>query len=122
MNMAGVQQHDAAPKGREFMLDFEIAKRIVLGKNAFEQFPQTGDVPLPVSQIVNVTAYRIVGRHLKIAIERLVGKLHAEGLIQHDKRMAHGGNDVLCVNEAGAQGAILRVQRLVRIRFVGGRR
>ena len=82
LDLAGVQQHDAAADGREVVLDLVIVERRLLRQDRFKQLPQLGDVPLLVSEIVDELADRFLGLHLEEIVERSADRNHPQVLVQ----------------------------------------
>ena len=56
------------------MLNFIVVKICLLGKYGFQKFPQLGDVPLVVSQVINKLSYGVFGSYLKEFIEGTAGR------------------------------------------------
>src|SRR5690348_13703332 len=80
----------------------------MLRNDLLEQLTQARDVPLAAAQLVEQTAFDLVGRHLEGEIERPAGGDDAQLAVEHDERLAHGVDDRM-LQFAPAIGAVERV-------------
>ena len=60
-DLAAVQEHPPPADALEVVRDLEVAERVVLGEDVFEERPQLGDVPLAVAQLVDEPALGLLG-------------------------------------------------------------
>src|SRR5437867_2657940 len=74
--------HFSAANLWEFVLNFEIREARILRQNLLQQRAQTGNVPLPVAQRINLPAERFLRRYLEVPIKGLVGRLNALDRVQ----------------------------------------
>ena len=75
---AGVEHHDARSEMREVVAHFEVFHQAIVGENFFQQFSQSGNIPLPIAEVLNRTLLGFVACHSKIPIEGRVGALYAQ--------------------------------------------
>ena len=93
----GVEQHRLLADVLEFEFHLVVLKRGVLRQNFLEQLAKRGDVPFPDAEFVQHAAFRFLGVHLERPVERNVGRLHPQVVVQNEKRLAHRRHDALCV-------------------------
>ena len=96
---AGVEQHDFRADRGERVLHFEIVNGIEVLQDSVEQRPQTGDIPLTVAEVVNELALRFHFRDAEGEVERAIRGHDVQTLVEHNKRFAQRGNDILGVRE-----------------------
>jgi hypothetical protein len=70
----GIDQHRAPADGREIVLDLEPFDRRTMGDHALEEGAKRGDVPLPVSEVVDMTALGLIGARAERLVERAIGR------------------------------------------------
>ena len=70
LNLPGIQKHDALANGGKIVLNFIVVEGCLLGQDGFQQFPQFGDVPLLIAQVIDQLSYRLFRIYLKDFIER----------------------------------------------------
>jgi hypothetical protein len=92
---AGVEQHGARADGFKVVGDLEVVKETVAGQDLFQQFAQTGNVPLAIAQFINQPALRFRRRNVERAVERSVRCVHAQIGVQNHQRVARGADDGL---------------------------
>ena len=93
-NLPGVDQHGAPANGREIMLDLEPFDRCAMGDHALEQGAQRGDIPLPVSEVVDMTSLGLVGARAERLVERAIGRGDVQVSVENDERAGHGLDNV----------------------------
>jgi len=62
---AGVEQHDLVPDAGKYMFHFIVVELVIFGKNLFKQRPKLGNIPLPVSQVIDKLPDRFLRRYLE---------------------------------------------------------
>lgn len=88
------------------MLDLIVDHRHALRDHLVEQAAQFGNVPLPVAEIVDVLADRLVAVDLEGGEEGAAGCLDAEVLIQQQQRIGNRIDDALRLKVAVPQQAV----------------
>ena len=91
----GVEQHGPAPDVLEIMLDLVVLEAAVVRQDVLQEPAQLRDIPLPVAELVDEPALGFLRRDPEGLVERLVGRDHAEILIQHQERLLDGIGDAL---------------------------
>src|SRR2546430_1296517 len=76
--LPGMEQDGLSADPGELMLDFEVLKAAVLGKDVLEQRPQARDVPLAASQLVDQTTFRFLASPAEQREELLVRPANPE--------------------------------------------
>ena len=77
------------------MLDLIALHHAFLGQDFFQQRAELRDVPLSVAQRIKQPALGVLGADLEDRIERPVRRDHAQILVQHENRLAHGVDNAL---------------------------
>ena len=88
--LARIDQHRAPANRREIVLDLEPFDRCTMRDHALEQGAQGGDVPLPVSQFVDVTSLGLVGAGAERLVEGAIGRGDVEISVENDERAGDG--------------------------------
>ena len=83
------------PISEEIMLDFIAIEHGIMGEDLLKEYPQLGNVPLPVAEVVDEIPDCFLGRYLEGIVEAVVGGEDLQVGIQHHQRLAHGFHDVL---------------------------
>ena len=68
-NLPGIDEHGASSNGREIMLNLEPFDRCTVRDHALKQGAQLGDIPLPVSEVINKTSLGLNGARSKRLVE-----------------------------------------------------
>ena len=55
------------------MLDFIAIDHCIIGEDILNEYPQLGNVPLPVAEVVDEIADSFFGRYLEGLVEAVVG-------------------------------------------------
>src|SRR3990170_8569744 len=76
LNLPGIQKHYAPANGSKIVFDLIVIKGCLLGKDGFQQFPQLGDIPLFISQVIDKLSYSLFRFYLKDSIEGAAGSDH----------------------------------------------
>ena len=66
------------------MFDLIVIKGCFLGKDGFQQFPQLGDIPLLIAQVIDKLSHGLFRFYLKEFIEGAADRDHPEVLIQRN--------------------------------------
>jgi len=69
----------------------------IIGKDILKKFPQFGNVPLPVTQVIDEIPDSFLGVRLEGIVEALVCRDNLQIGIQHHKRLVHGFHDIFGV-------------------------
>ena len=77
------------------MLDFIAIEHGIKGEDLLEEHPQLGNVPLPVTEVVDELPDGFVGRHFESIVEAVVRCDHPEVLVQGNQGFTHRVDDVL---------------------------
>ena len=77
------------------MLDFIAIEHGIMGEDLLKEYPQFGNVPLPVTKVVNEIPDCFLGRYFEGIVEAVVGCENLQVGIQHHKWLAHGFYNVL---------------------------
>src|SRR5665647_1531830 len=93
-NLPGIDQHCALSNGREIMLNLEPFNRCTMGDHALKQGAQRGDIPLPVSEVVNMTSLGLIGARAERLIERTIGRCDVYIFFENDEGAGLGLNNV----------------------------
>jgi hypothetical protein len=97
-NLPGIDQHGAPADGREIMIDLEPFDRCPMRYHAFEQDAQRRDIPLPVSEVVDMTSLGLLGARAKRLVECTIGGCDVQISIENDECAGHGLDNVACSN------------------------
>ncbi len=82
LNLPGIQQHYAPANGGKIVFNLIVIKGCFLGKDGFQQFPQLGDIPLFITQVINKLSHGLFRFYLEEFIEGTADRNHPEVLIQ----------------------------------------
>src|SRR5919109_5290408 len=85
---AGIQEHRPQPEALKLVFDLEVLKLAVLWQYLFQQCPQSGNIPLAVSQFIDELVLGLFRGDLECVIESPIGRPYAQVLIKNDKRLA----------------------------------
>ena len=77
------------------MFDLIVVKGRLLGQDGFQQFPQLGDIPLFIAQVIDKLSHGLFRLYLEEFIEGTADGDHPEVLIQRDQGFTHGVDDAL---------------------------
>ena len=72
-NLPGIQKHYAPANVSKIVFNLIIIKGCLFGKDGFQQFPQLGDVPLFIAQVINKLSHGLFRVYLKDFIEGAAG-------------------------------------------------
>ena len=92
---AGIEQHHAPADRWEFVLDLISLDGAALRNKVFEERPEPRNVPLPVAQIEEQSAFSFPWRHRKRPVKRTARGNHAQVRVEHEKGLAHRVDDGL---------------------------
>src|ERR1043166_3327531 len=70
---ACIQQNHTPPDIGEIMFDLIIVKNRSLWNDILQKCPQSGDIPLAISELINQAALRLDSRHAKGLVKSPVG-------------------------------------------------
>ena len=94
---AGTEHHRFPADVLEVVFHRPIVERAVAGDDLLEQRLQCRDVPLPVSQVVDESAFRLGGCDLKGPVERGIRRPDVKLGVEDDERLTHRRHDTLGV-------------------------
>jgi hypothetical protein len=95
LNLPGIQKHDAPANGGKIVFNLIVVKGCLLRKDGFQEFPQLGDIPLFIAQVIDKLSHGLFGFHLKDFIEGTTDGDHPQILIQSYERFPYGVDDAL---------------------------
>ncbi len=93
--LPGIQKHDAPANGGKIVFNLIVVKGCLLGKDGFQQFPQLGDVPLFIAQVIDKLPHGLFRLYLEKFIKGTADGDHPEVLIQGDQGFTHRVDDAL---------------------------
>jgi hypothetical protein len=94
MDSPGIQMHDLAAYGFKDVLHLKIIEYAVAGQDVFKQFPEAGDVPLPVAKVVYQDALGLMGVNVEGLIKGSIGPYNLQVRIEHDQRFPNRSQEV----------------------------
>lgn len=100
---ARVDQHHARADVLEIVPDFEIVEDVAVGQHVLQERAKLGDVPLPVAQLIDPAAERLLRGHREVRVEGRVHRLHPKLGSQHQERLVNGLYDALRVDPGLAE-------------------
>ena len=106
-DLAAVQEHPSSADALEDVVHLEVAERILLGEDFFKERPESGDVPLPVAQLIDEPAFGLLGGDAEGLVEGAARGVHPEVGIEDEERLADGIDDALG-EVAGNRGRVGR--------------
>jgi len=68
-NLPGIQKHYASADVGKVVFDLIVVKGCLLGKDGFQQFPQFGDIPLFIAQVIDKLSHGLFGFYFEEVIE-----------------------------------------------------
>ena len=68
-NLPGIQKHYTFTNGGKIVFNLIVVKGCFLGKDGFQQFPQLGDIPLFIAQVINKLSHSLFRFYPKEFIE-----------------------------------------------------
>src|SRR5476649_1282876 len=89
-DLSRIDQHRAQANRWKDMLDFEALDRCAMRDHALEQGAQGRNIPLPVSQIVDVTSLGLVRAGAERLVEGAIGRGDVEIAVEDDERAGNG--------------------------------
>ncbi len=89
----GIELNFAMANVRKIMFNQIIIERPVVRQNVFQQFVQSGNVPLAVAQFAEWASYGLFSRHFKVLVKRAAGSNDLQFVIEYDKRLAYRIDD-----------------------------
>ena len=69
LNLPGMQKHDALANGGKIVFNFIVVKGCLFGKDGFQKFPQLGDIPLLIAQVIDKLSHGLFRIYFKDFIE-----------------------------------------------------
>ena len=69
LDLPGVQKHCALANRGKIVFNLIVIKGCFLRKDGFQQFPQLGDIPLLITQVINQLPHGLFRLYLKEFIE-----------------------------------------------------
>ncbi len=100
---AGVEQHVPSPESDEGVFNLEVFNRMAVAQDLGEERAQSGDVPLPVAQVVDELALRLFFRDMEVPVESGVGRADPQASVENHERLSQGRNDILSVGKGEFQ-------------------
>src|ERR1700750_2044787 len=94
------------------MLHLEVLHDRLTGKDFFKEHPQSGDVPLPVSKIIDKLPFSCFPTDAKRVVEGSASCLDAKGVIEHNQWFAHRIDNALRVSDRFAERGFYFALRL----------
>ena len=76
------------------MFDFIAIEDDMVEDDLFKEYPQFGNVPLPVTEVVDEISDCFIGCYFKGIVEAVIGRENFQFGIQHYKWLAHGFHNV----------------------------
>ena len=96
--LSRVDQHRAPADGREIVFNLEPFDRCPMGDHALQQGAKRRDIPLPVSEVVNMTSLGLIGAGAERLVERAIGGCDVQVPVENDERAGDGLDNVACDN------------------------
>src|SRR5581483_674797 len=108
IHLPRVQQHRASSERPEVVLDLVILHGPLLRYDSSQQQSQLGDVPFPVSQLVNRLAEDIVDIEVECRAEGAARGDQSQTLIEDQERLTNGVDDALSDHRGSFGRSIVR--------------
>ena len=93
--MSRVEEHHASADRWEFVLHLIGLDGAVFRDHVFEDSPQSRNVPLPIAQLVELSALRVPRLRRESPVKGATRRNYAQVSIEHDKGLPDGINDGL---------------------------
>ena len=94
-HLSRVEKHHAPTNGWKFVLHLISLDGAVPRNNVVEDSPQSRNVPLPIAQLVEHSAFRIPRLRRERPVKGTTSRNDPQVSIEHDKRLPDGVNDGL---------------------------
>ena len=92
---AGIEQHHAPADRWEFVLDLVGLDGAALWNDVFEDLAEPWNIPFPVAQLEEQSAFSFPWRHRERPVERAARGNHAQVRVEHQKGLPYGVDDGL---------------------------
>src|ERR1700730_3156498 len=96
--LSGVDQHGSPTNRRKIVLDLEPLHGCAMGDDALKESAQRGNIPLPISEVVNETALGLFRACAEGLIKRAIGGGNNQVSVENDEGAGDGLNNVACSN------------------------
>jgi hypothetical protein len=96
-NLPGVEQNSLSSDIEKIMLDFISIEHGIMRENLLKEYPQLGNIPLPVANVIDEIPDYFLGPYFEGIVETVVGCENLQIGIQHQKWLVHVFYNVLCI-------------------------